>query len=211
MTFSEAFIIYSSLGAPVAVYYYQHQRKLQDRNIAIQTLTAFLLWPAALAKIIINNSAIRPVNEFDESANSDVSDELLQEIFELAKRELNQNGRGGEVAEFREMIERYAGLSSASRSRHLQLKTAVEFFAAAGHPKPELAAACRTRHAAEKLQAHSEAAAAELLQFFSRFNASSELTTFVHALTATFGDHDIVRPSSYSDSSIDIPFPARAA
>jgi hypothetical protein len=99
MTFSEAFIIYSSLGAPVAVYYYQHQRKLQDRNIAIQTLTAFLLWPAALAKIIINNSAIRPVNEFDESANSDVSDELLQEIFELAKREPQRpRGRGRRVS-----------------------------------------------------------------------------------------------------------------
>ena len=186
MTFAEILIIYLSLGAPVAVYHYQHVLKLHENASIVRSLLALILWPAALVRVFVDAPAGLQQRRAQTNADDD-SDLLLQRVFDIAKREFDLAGRGGELASFREVAERYAGLTRAERNGDVALSTAAEFYRVAGHPQPQLAAVCSTRRAAEKLRSHVKAVSVEMRELFSA-DASPELAGSAAELAVSLGD-----------------------
>ncbi|MEP7212065.1 MAG: hypothetical protein ABI791_03260 [Acidobacteriota bacterium] len=193
MTFAETLIIYLSLGAPVGVYYLQREVHIRNASDAARFLLAFLLWPATLLRIISTGDVDRSKIIFAENSASDAENErLVQTIFELAKRDLDQSGRRQETAQFREMLERYAGLlgalgNSGTGSEHL-----AEFYIAAGNPNPKLAAVCQSRRAGAKLELHARAVSAEVRHFFGKQQISDELRAAVALLADNLEDEATV-------------------
>lgn len=217
MTLSETLIIYLSLGAPVGVYFLQRESTSFDVHRFLRVVLAFALWPAALIGIIVRGDGARSGTRLSASHDT-THDHLIQTIFELAKRDLGHIGRGQETAQFREMIERYAGLLG-SQTCETGGDVVMEFCTAAGHPNPELAAACHLRRLAAKLDIHARAVSAEMREFFGRSQISDELRTGLATLADLLGDHATVemlfaRSGGYVDADGQLPIartPARAA
>lgn len=194
MTFSESLIIYLSLGAPVAVYYLQREIHFPRPTHAARFVLAFVLWPATLLRILSAGDAPRARDIFAVNATADAeNDQLIQEIFELARLDLDQTGRGQETAQFREMLERYAGLLSAAGSGEAVSEHLAEFYKAAGNPNPELAAICQSRRARAKLDLHARAVAAEVRHFFERLQISDDMRAAVAALAINLEDETTAR------------------
>ena len=211
MAFNESLIIYLSLGAPVAVYYFQRQAHSPDANNVAKILLAFLLWPATFVGMIVQDSARARTHSDADPTDHIAIDRHLQTIFDIGKRDLNQIGRGQETAQFREMLERYTGLLSAVGSENTKEETVSEFYVAAGHPKAKLATACYVRRATEKLNLHSRAASCEVRKFFAQVPVSLELRSTVVSLAETLGDSDTVESlggSTYHDLRTEPPVAA---
>ena len=186
MTLSEILIIYLSLGAPVGVYFLQRQADTLDRSRTVRIVLAFVLWPAALVGTIARGD--RPTTAALSARTVDEShDQLIQTIFEIAKRDLSRLGRGQETAQFREMVERYSGLLG-SRSSETGSDMILEFCSAAGHPNPKLAAACHLRRFAQRLDSHAAAASDEIREFFRSTQTSDELRSAMASLAEMLGD-----------------------
>lgn len=183
MTFSEILIIYFSLGAPVAVYYFQRQRQFANKIAALESFRAFVLWPAALFRIIAAETKMAAKDESDEAAACDRTAALLRKIFEIAMRDFSRCGRERDLTQFRETIERYCALSNTVEEK--AFGDASEFYAAAGHPNPELAAVCRRRRSFRKIDTHYRAASREISQFFVNAYCSIELKRAVAELFET--------------------------
>ena len=194
MTFSDTLIIYLSRGAPVAVYYLPREVQLRKASDAARFLLAFILWPATLLRIISTGGPDRSKEVFVGNATADAqNDRLVQEIFELVKRELDQRGRGQETAQVKEMLERYAGLLNVSGNGGHDREYLTEFYTAAGNPNPELAAVCQSRRAAARLDLHARAVAAEVRHYFGKLKISDELRAAVASLAWNLNDEATFR------------------
>jgi hypothetical protein len=193
MTIYESLIIYLSLGAPVAVYYFQRQAQSPDAHNVAKIILAFIFWPATFIQLIVDDGPHVRTPHAPDVIREGSNDRQLQTIFDLCKRDFGPIGRGYETAQFREMLERYTGLLSAVNFESVEEEKVMEFYVAAGHPNARLATACHVRHAGEKLRRHSRAASAEVRDFFSQVQMSADLRSAVASLAEKLGDLDTVR------------------
>ncbi|MDM7924017.1 MAG: hypothetical protein QUS14_17130 [Pyrinomonadaceae bacterium] len=165
MSLFEAVIIYSALGAPVAMYrFFQLPRPFRAATV-ISVFSALLLWPVGAARIFLSNlRGEADVSNFDTRRSLDariienvniLKDSLIAERF---------HGENGAVySSGAEAIERYVGISIATAADGTPL-SGVELLSVAGHPDPATGAACLARIHRRRLEQHRSAAAEDAVQ-----------------------------------------------
>ncbi|MGI8813067.1 MAG: hypothetical protein ACR2IH_11175 [Pyrinomonadaceae bacterium] len=178
VTLGEFLIIYFSLGAPVAMH-----ASLQDcegsRALFIcRALLTFALWPAALLLTIFGDKPphIRFTNDHSNDELRSLTENLVALFKTVGKTGANDTPVSSEVRTFRELCERYAGLSHAALVTETDRASLDTVFEIAGHPNGALASICVRRRDLRRLRQHRDAAAVEFRQFVeARYEPSSEL------------------------------------
>jgi len=172
MRVSDLLVIYFSLGAPVAVYFYLQTRASSNRKkIRRETVFTFLFWiPQALrviskTRVFQNRVSSKRANEIFPPAEREENLQLLQKRLENV---LPEGNCGLTVFEFRETIERYAGLTLAARIENGA--AGKDFFVAAQNKNIELAAECFNRRNRRRLLFHQTSARRDFLQILARMS-----------------------------------------
>jgi hypothetical protein len=165
----EIFILYLACGAPFGVYFY-----FQNRNSRAAVLKAFLtvvVWiPYALRLLNANVTKKISVSKFDALEESDSA--LRQKLDELQKRLtriLPESRTGVSVFEFREVVERYAGLTLARQTDEPGANES-ELFKITNHQNTPLGTKCLHRRNRLRLEFHQRLASRDFLKLLSKLS-----------------------------------------
>lgn len=178
MTFTELFIIYLTIGAPFGVYFFLKQReRLFGVDLFVKSIFAALFWfYYALQMLISQVSLLKNTggDSFSDSSREKEIDAVSQKI-QAAFAKLSETGEKPSFFEFRELIERYTGLTLAVQGSAVDSPATAhetEIFRIAGFEKKELQLAGRIQHRKNflRLQAHERAARFEFLKVCEKFN-----------------------------------------
>jgi hypothetical protein len=172
MNASEIFILYLSCGAPFGVYFFFQNRHKSAFPIAL--LKAFLtvvVWiPYALRLLNANVTKNKSVTRFDAL---DESDSALREKLDRLERQMLQIFLGSRaevsVFEFREVLERYSGLTLAMRTDEVG-ENEREVFKIINHKNTELGAKCLHRRNRLRLELHQRLASRDFLKLLAKFS-----------------------------------------
>lgn len=172
MAISDLLVIYFSLGAPVAVYFYLQNRARRNRkNFWLETVLTFLFWiPSAVSfffKAEFFRRTLSPARPIEILPRPEREENLfrLQKRFEKI---LQASDCDCTVFEFRETLERYVGLTLATETSPRGANE--EFFTAAQNKHPALAARCFERRNRQRLDFHQIAARRDFLQTLERLS-----------------------------------------
>jgi hypothetical protein len=175
----DAIIIYLACGAPFGVYYFLHHRdKLMAGNLTLKALVEWVIWPASAVKMIGRSRLFSgryktnfdPLPELDAGKDEKVCEiqKSLEQIFfeGLAPAEIS-------IYAFREVFDRYAGLSLALRGGgDLSGVPHAEIFRAADHGNVELASICLNRRNRSLLVIHQTHAREDFIETLDRLAGS---------------------------------------
>lgn len=167
MTISDILIIYFSFGAPFAVYRFLQERQTSTFRVIFDTAFHFLFWLPLLVRsalVIILRSA--GSNDFAVMDDSDAEmDKNIRNIQSEISDRFRMAARHISIHEFREILERYAGLSLLVKHRASgAAEMHNEIFAVAGHKNTQLASVCFERRNRARLIRHHIDARGEFLK-----------------------------------------------
>ena len=161
MNIFDAIIIYLSCGAPFGVYYFLHNRDKHDAgHLTLKTFLEWVIWPASAVKMIGGAYLFsgRSKTNFDPLTELDAGkDEKVCEIQKSLEQIFFEGPASARISiyAFREVFDRYAGLSLALRPGVDSPGVAqAEIFRAADHGNVELASICLNRRNRSLLAAH---------------------------------------------------------
>jgi hypothetical protein len=199
----DAIIIYLACGAPFGVYYFLHNRDKRDgSHLTLKVLLEWVIWPASAVKMIGGSQLLSgskpnfdPLTELDagkEEKVCEIQKSLEQIFFEgLASARIS-------IYAFREVFDRYAGLSIALR-RSGDRSSGVpqaEIFRAVDHGNVELASICLNRRNRSLLVAHQIQAREDFIDTLDRLAESpSERTDtwiLVNELAVVLDDIEVI-------------------
>ena len=186
VTAIEFFIIYLSLGAPVAMHALLKDHELPRIQLMSRTLLTLAFWPAALGFTVFGDTR-RKTPSASRSSNEDLRllTETLIELFKAGgATDTNRTPLSAEVRAFRQLCERYTGLSNVARLQRPDPADFDTFFDAAGHPNVALASICLRRVDRQRLGRHRKAAATEFRRFFEFLPQTSDALLNTAAKTA---------------------------
>ncbi len=173
MNILDFFILYLACGAPLGVYYFFENREQKNSNqFRLKTFFTFLFWiPFAcrllLEKNLRRSSPIMRQETFaDEQTEAKIS--FYRNQFEIF---LPASSVKISVFEFREIFDRYVGLSLALNSgKHTTVFTEEEkdFYQIAEHKNAELAFICLNRRNLRRLSFHQTSARQDFFQILNR-------------------------------------------
>ncbi len=180
MNLRDLFIIYLACGAPFGVYYFlQNRNHLETKILWLKSLIRFVFWipfaieTVARKSLFTNLYAIR----FDDSANSDAKKEIeIEEIKKLFENILSDKKLNISIFEFREIFDRYVGLSVEIQSENVEFSLPeTEIFRITNHSNKNLGEICLHRRNRKRLSFHQKLARRDFLEIFKRiFDKSSE-------------------------------------
>jgi hypothetical protein len=169
----EIFILYLSCGAPFGVYYFfQNRHKSSTSTALLKSFLTVVVWiPYALR--ILNANVTRKLSDskFDATGDSDAA--LGRKLDEIEKRMLRllvESKAPVSVLEFREVIERYTGLTRARAERDEIGANESEVFKITNHKMPELGAKCLHRRNRLRLEFHQRLASRDFLHLLAKFS-----------------------------------------
>lgn len=158
MNFSDIFIIYLSCGAPFGVYFYfQRRKKLTSAEVWLKSFLTVLVW-IPYAFLILNDFATKRNNKklFDQITDLDAQINEIQK--KLLRIQLDSKNRIPSF-EFREIIERYSGLTLACQTKQkTPSEPEKEVFRVSLHQNSNVAANCLHRRNLERLYFHQKLA-----------------------------------------------------
>jgi len=168
----DLFIIYLACGAPFGVYYFfQNRSSAKSKLLWFKTLLNFFFWLLPAFRLLRQNKNFRRVFGTDKSLpeNSERQINLhscgkqIEKIFLAGNLETS-------VYEFREVIERYIGLTIAAQQDAAQISGAEnEFFRAASRTQNvESGARCLTRRNRKRLVLHQTEARKDFLHLINQ-------------------------------------------
>lgn len=161
MTLTDFIIIYLSCGAPFGVYnFYQKRAALSFTKQLLNSILVTLFWiPYAIRLLhsFITNKLI--TIHFEKKENLD---SIIDEFEKSFGKILLINKVDITIFEFREVLERYAGLTKASKTELLD--TEHELFQVANHENIKLATKILNRRNRLRLSAHHTHARKDFLQ-----------------------------------------------
>lgn len=179
MNLYDFLIIYLAAGAPLGVYYFLHERKRPDfKHLWIKTLLNFLFWaPFAVRLLRQNKISVDTFNNvFGEKSSPDAdAEKIIHSIRKRFEKIYLETGLDISIYEFREVLERYSGLTRAGQFEEGNSQTARydnEFFRIADHKNAELAAICLERRNRRRLSFHQTEARLDFLQLLSGLSDS---------------------------------------
>ena len=177
MTVTDITLIYFSIGAPFAVYQIIRSRALTATN-AVLAAAAFFVWPAFAFRMLRRRFHTgRPGSDVDAERDSDSRTEMkIDSIRESLKSIAAKDLRSSTVFEFRDLFDRYVGLTLAANPKYLDSDVPNELFQVAGREDPELADACLIRRNRTKLSRHQNSARKNFLEFIDNLPDLSQRT-----------------------------------
>ncbi|MDQ3321550.1 MAG: hypothetical protein M3525_03705 [Acidobacteriota bacterium] len=191
MNTTDFLIIYFSVGAPFGVYtYFQNRAELNRNDSRLKTLAAFFFWLPAAFRLIrkhkLFDKAVFHLKNKKSPANSS-GEKRARAIQKQLEKLVPRSDFNISIFEFRETLERFAGLTSACKSETTGAAGKV-FFEAAKNKNVKLAAKCFYRRNRERLFFHQTSARHDFLHIIADlFAAVSDKRKFVE-LTFEFAN-----------------------
>lgn len=190
MNLFEFLIIYLACGAPVAVNYYFQNQARRNEKIAARAFFVFLGW----LPFFLNSSfpsAFRWLKRGGEINEDFYSFSVCEEKIYSTQKQLENiflaSGLELTVFEFREIVERYIGLSVAAENETSRATAAEEkVFHIAGLKKVELPALCLHRRNGKRLVRHQSQARRDFLQLIANLSVSHSNCEKLCALAIKF-------------------------
>jgi hypothetical protein len=172
MNIFDFFIIYLSCGAPFGVYhFFLNRKKLTSTSLYVKSFLTVFVW-IPYAFILLNDFATKRTlaNQFARKAQSDAR------LFEIQKLLLQLQADSKEkisVFEFREILERYAGLTECCSTFDDTPNAAeVEIYRISLRKNSHIAANCLHRRNRHRLEFHQTNAREDFLQLISKLKSS---------------------------------------
>lgn len=218
MTISDLVVIYFSIGAPCGVYvYFQFRGSSAQTKLWLKTVSAFFFWMPTVFRLLLNNKFIQ--NSFSPDQENDAPflarEEKLYSIQKRLEKFSVESKYETSIYQFREMLQRYIGLTFAVQSAS-ENRTEInkDFFVAAQNKNAEIAARCFQRRNRERLFFHQRLARQDFLLFVSdafitvadRENFARLISEFVEVLQD--GDAHIALEKICTDNSQRKNYPA---
>ena len=157
MTLFDAIIIYLALGAPFAVYNLLQNRKRPAAQKWISATVAFIFWIPLAVRVLHRELKVHGyASELAARDEIDAQrDEKIRAIGDRLKDLLMANGSTISVFNYRDVFDRYVGLTLATRRENTNSHSNdTELFEIAGCLNTELAAKCLNRRNAIRLERH---------------------------------------------------------
>lgn len=179
-------VVYFAVGAPFAVYYFLQNRRA-DKSVAfwLKIFFAFVFWLPFAAMSLSRSQSLRSffnLNFIRDFLASDSSDEIIR----LQKRIENLLLAGDlkiPVFDYREIMERYVGLTLASDA-NANNEFESEIYRVAANENVRLASICLHRRNRNKLRRHQTEARLDFLQIVERLSGSVSDAKILHDASA---------------------------
>lgn len=166
MNTTDFLIIYFSIGAPFGVYtYFQSRIELNRNSSRLKTLSAFFFWLPAAIRLIRQYKLFDKAVSYVKNKKSLSTSPERKNIYAIQKqleKHLSSDDSGISIFEFRQTLERYAGLTAAETETAGEAGN--EFFEAAKNKNVELAAKCFYRRNRARLFFHQTSARQDFLR-----------------------------------------------
>ena len=177
MNLYDFLIIYLACGAPLGVYYFLQNRKTPKfENLWLKTFINFIFWPPFAYRILRENKISQNFLNRVFGNKSSLDADAEKNIYE-AQRRLEQiffeSRPKISLYEFRENVERYAGLTLAGQFENKKNQTEraeFEIFRIAGNKNAKIAAACLERRNRERLSFHQTQARHDFLNVLAKLS-----------------------------------------
>ncbi|HEY0426203.1 MAG TPA: hypothetical protein VGC76_00225 [Pyrinomonadaceae bacterium] len=182
MNLYDFLIIYLACGAPFGVYYFLQNRKMHEfEYLRLKSILNFLFWLPSAVRLLRKNGDLQNFfrNNFGGERSLDAKTEKniclaqkrLEKIFLESRAKLS-------IYEFREIINRYVGLTVTSQFEHKTAQTARtknDLFQISGHKNNSLAAVCLERRNRKRLLFHQRQARVDFLKVLAElFDSGSD-------------------------------------
>jgi hypothetical protein len=179
MILRDLIIIYLACGAPFGVYYFLQQRNLRETNyLWLKSLIRFVCWIPFACRMVARKSLFTNLynNTFDKHSISDAKKEVeiaaIQKCFENTLREYGINLS---IYEFREIFERYVGLTLEIKSETTENTVQEkEIFRITNHNNKKLAEICLHRRNRKRLFFHQNLARRDFFEVLEQLREVSE-------------------------------------
>jgi hypothetical protein len=174
MNLRDLFIIYLACGAPFGVYYFlQNRNHLETKILWLKSLIRFVFWIPFAIQLVARKSLFTNLyaNRFDKSADSDAKKEFeIEEIKKFFENILSITDLKLSIYEFREIFDRYVGLSIEIQSENEEFsKTETEIFRITNHTNKNLAEICLHRRNRKRLNFHQKLARRDFFELLGKF------------------------------------------
>ena len=161
MTVSDYIIIYLSAGAPIAVFAYLQRTSIFPARRFIYSAVALLIWPVIACVWIYNRFAD------NTETQKQAVDRKLQNIRNRIEETMRRDGAVIPIHEWRQIFERYTGLSLAIAEVEVN-SDAHELFEVAGNKNGKLGTVCLNRRNRSRVIFHHTEARNDFLDALIR-------------------------------------------
>ena len=189
MRISEAIIIYLSIGSPFAVNNFLRTRKNSVSNGILHASLAFLFWPIyaiSLTKRVKMTKDDQNVNSLESNILDARLDKKVGAVSSALEMFLTDSLPRMSVLEFREILNRYTGLTFALLSEASYRPSSFSILIPAGSENLDLNEICMNRRNRKRLEAH-------------RNRARNDFLALVSEVTAVDGKH-----SAFADLAFEL-------
>ena len=174
MNVNDLIIIYLACGSPFAVYYFFDNRKLPAASyLLFKSTLVFLFWIPFALNILLKNIKVIKSNP-DKLSDSDIYEKIFPIQKELEKL-LIQSRLNLSIYEFREIAERYIGLTFAKQNAENNINQEIiesEIFEINGNDNIKVSSACFARRNRKRLSFHQKNAKRDFLNIISSLSAT---------------------------------------
>lgn len=157
MTFSDAIIIYLAIGSPIAVYHFLRSGKDPSFSTLALAIPLLFLWPIYtiwLIRLPNTSGRFRKVYSPDYAGLDARTSKRVDAIRVGMEEILNTRLPGRSPFDFREVFERYVGLSSMGPLNPVDARTPFAGLTSSARADEELNAICLNRRNERHLEFH---------------------------------------------------------
>jgi hypothetical protein len=186
-------ILYFACGSPFAVYYF-----LQNRNL-LKAAIIWMLWIPYSIRLFHAKVTSRLI--FDKKSASDSEIEVIQKEIEQI---MFENVTKFSLFEFREVFERYVGLTLSNKQKNDQIgENETEVFRVAKRENVKLGAICLHRRNQFKLKYHQTLARRDFLKAINELN-SKKLKLFSLKLFRILEDNEAEKTLNINKPELEL-------
>jgi uncharacterized protein YozE (UPF0346 family) len=197
MNLPDLLIMYLACGAPFGVYYFlQNRNRTETRILWLKSLFRFIFWIPFAVRLVARTSFLTNLYNlgFVSSDESDLKNERdIEEIRKYFEKKFAETDFTFSIYEFREIFDRYVGLSVEIRSAGVESSAAEnEFYRITNHNNKKLGAACLNRRNRTRLSFHQKLARRDFFEIVGKFFDQSRESApfFAEAVKLTRLVHD---------------------
>ena len=181
MNIFDLLIIYLACGAPVGVYFYFQKRRLYSKQLWLKTILNFVFWIPFFVQIILKSRMLADFSKRSLNSKNNLNiktDNRISFIQKKIENILSENNLKISIYDFREVFERFVGLTLAySNNKPSAFKHEEELFRVLGFQSRKLSARCLHRRNQKHLFFHQTQAEKDFLQMIAVITDSvSDLT-----------------------------------
>lgn len=179
MNLRDLIIIYLACGAPFGVYYFlQNRNRIETKLLWLKSLVRFVFWIPFAVRMVARKSVFTNLYKkgFDKHTDSDAKREAeIEAIKKFYENILSKTDFRFSVYEFREIFDRYTGLSLEIEAERDKISEAEkEIFRITNHANKNLAAVCLHRRNRERLFFHQKLARRDFFELLAKFFEKSD-------------------------------------